>query len=965
MKRDASPGPDGLNVAFYRAAWPWIADDITTLVQEFFNSGTLPEHTNKTYIVLIPKKTTCLSPQDFRPISLCNVFYKIIAKSLAERCKNHLPHLIHHSQHAFIKGRNITTNIILAQEIAHSFQLRSWNFPGFMLKLDLAKAFDRIEWPFIAQALRRQGFHDHFVDLVINCMNSASFSVLVNGQPFGTFSAQRGIRQGCPLSPYLFVIAINELSICLQEALDNESLSGICLGPNCPPIHSLMFADDLIICGKADYTEASAIKQILENFCKLSGQTPNWSKSSILFSKKVSEPIKLQLKNLFPVPDLEPNTIHLGHPLIINQNDRIKAYDFIHQKFKIKLTTIKANKLNHAGRLAYIQSVFASIPIYYMAHVLLKKKLLAKITTIVRKFWWAGVQDEDASQPLHFRAWEDICRDKAQGGLGIKRIDLVNKSLLLKMAWSIVSQQDPLLSAILKAKYYPNNSFWTAPMHTPRSLFWASILKIKNDLHEHSFYQIANGNTNIWSHPWTTTWEDMHDRFQLSAPRNLIPNIVSDLWIPHTKQWDTQKIELFFGAESVHEFKNIQILNYQHEDYLCWDTSTSGCCTAKEAYLMLAKQNQTPTPTHGSRALPQSIIHILNIIWKHNLLQPRFKTFAWRLLRQALATGQRAGRFSQHIDEKCIRCGNIESDSHLFFSCDFARAVWFAGMPSIRTDQLPLGQHGVQQEVSSLITPSTSLQEIQRIITTMWFLWKARNDLRFNNKEWKVSQVLHAVKADMHITHISSQELLTQQPAPILPQNTTSPHGSTHAFFVGARCFVDASITPDVQRYNPRQAGLGIFIEAPQQSTLNKILIQATIETALDPLQAEAHALTLASAIIKTLQLPSVQYMTDSKLLATNLQREDPVTQAADWRIRHLLADFLYNSEMAVFSVIKIPRQGNPMAHSLAAQARTQAGFSACLYVCNNPTHSETCTVKSALQNIDWGGYCLNSVSCL
>jgi len=92
-------------------------------------------------------------------------------------------------------------------------------------------------------------------------MTSTSFSVLVNGQPFGAFSAQRGIRQGCPLSPYLFVTAINELSICLQEAMDNDSVSGIRLGPNGPPIHSLMFADDLIICGKADPIEVATIKK--------------------------------------------------------------------------------------------------------------------------------------------------------------------------------------------------------------------------------------------------------------------------------------------------------------------------------------------------------------------------------------------------------------------------------------------------------------------------------------------------------------------------------------------------------------------------------------------------------------------------------------------------------------------------------------------------------------------------------
>ena len=220
----------------------------------------------------------------------------------------------------------------------------------------------------------------------------------------------------------------------------------------------------------------------------------------------------------------------------------------------------------------------------------------------------------------------------------------------------------------------------------------------------------------------------MHDRLQDNAPRTSIPNIVSDIWIHHTKQWDTQKIELFFGPQSVQVVTKIQIINHHHDDYLCWDTSISGTCIAKEAYLMLANQNPAPINNQGIRALPQPILHILNIIWRNSLLQPRLKTFTWRLLRQALATGQRAGRFSQHIDEKCACCGNLETDNHLFFSCHFARAVWFAGTPSIKTDLLPQGPQGVQQEVSSLITPTTSMQEIQRLITTMWFLWKARND---------------------------------------------------------------------------------------------------------------------------------------------------------------------------------------------------------------------------------------------
>lgn len=136
MKMNAAPGPDGLNVAFYRAAWPWTTQDVHNLVVDFYNSGEFLEPLNCTEIVHVT---------DFRPISHTNVAYRIIAKSLANRLKDELPNYIHHSQHAFIQGRRITDNIMIAQEIGHSFNLKSFQQSAFMLKLYLAKAFDRIE----------------------------------------------------------------------------------------------------------------------------------------------------------------------------------------------------------------------------------------------------------------------------------------------------------------------------------------------------------------------------------------------------------------------------------------------------------------------------------------------------------------------------------------------------------------------------------------------------------------------------------------------------------------------------------------------------------------------------------------------------------------------------------------------------------------------------------------------------
>lgn len=176
---------------------------------------------------------------------------------------------------------------------------------------------------------------------------------------------------------------------------------------------------------------------------------------------------------MFPVADLNPNTMHLGHPIIFNHNDKSKAYDFILNKFRAKLTTLKANKLNHAGRLTYIKSVLASILIYYMSTVLFSKSFVGKINAIIRNFWWAGVQDDNPTSPTAFRSWDDICQPTTHGGLGIRDLHTINKSLIVDAAWNIATNKNPLLSAALKAKYYHNNSFWKANKSGPKSIFWS------------------------------------------------------------------------------------------------------------------------------------------------------------------------------------------------------------------------------------------------------------------------------------------------------------------------------------------------------------------------------------------------------------------------------------------------------------------------------------------------------------
>jgi hypothetical protein len=211
-------------------------------VSDFYANASLPTdlNHNQTFITLIPEKPNPVIPQDFRSIGLCNVIYKIVAKYLADRVQPHLPSYIYQTQSAFISGRHISSNVILTQEIIHSFTLKSWFSQAFLHKIDLAKAFDKLEWSFVTQALTRLGFNTHFINLIFTCISTSSLSILVNQQPTSYFNPQRGLRQGCPLSTYLFVIDISELSLRLQEQLHISNLQGVTLGPG--PLLYILFS---------------------------------------------------------------------------------------------------------------------------------------------------------------------------------------------------------------------------------------------------------------------------------------------------------------------------------------------------------------------------------------------------------------------------------------------------------------------------------------------------------------------------------------------------------------------------------------------------------------------------------------------------------------------------------------------------------------------------------------------------
>ena len=179
-------GPDGLPPLFYQKFWHMIGPDVTKGVLSCLNSSQVLSSINHTYITLIPKVRNPEKVTEFRPISLCNVIYKLASKVIANRLKLILPSIISDSQSAFVLGRLITDNILIAFETLHHMNSTKIGRDGAMaLKLDMSKAYDRVEWVFLEKIMGKMVFHNKFIGLIMSCISLVSYSLLVNGEPHG------------------------------------------------------------------------------------------------------------------------------------------------------------------------------------------------------------------------------------------------------------------------------------------------------------------------------------------------------------------------------------------------------------------------------------------------------------------------------------------------------------------------------------------------------------------------------------------------------------------------------------------------------------------------------------------------------------------------------------------------------------------------------------------------------------
>jgi hypothetical protein len=286
MAPTKAPGPDGFPTGFFQKNWEVLGEDVVQATLDTLNFGVMPSFLNMTNIALIPKVKNPTRVTEFRPISLCNVMYKVISKVLANRLKKILPFIISPVQSAFIPGRLITDNVLVAYETLHTMHTRMRGKKGFMtVKLDMSKAYDMVEWGFLKDVMSKLGFEQRWIDLTMMCVTTVRYAIVINGQPCGSIIPERGLRQGDPISPYLFLLCIEALSSMLMKANGDGALTRVPTSKRGPRISHIFFADDSLLFCRATRSQWQSLTNVLRRYEEASGQRLNSDKTSIFFSR--------------------------------------------------------------------------------------------------------------------------------------------------------------------------------------------------------------------------------------------------------------------------------------------------------------------------------------------------------------------------------------------------------------------------------------------------------------------------------------------------------------------------------------------------------------------------------------------------------------------------------------------------------------------------------------------------------
>jgi len=659
MHPSKAPGPDGFHAGFFQRYWHIVGKEVTETVLQVLEGNPMPFGLNDTFITLIPKVPSPQNATQFRPIGLCNVIYKVISKCIVNKLKEVLPDLISPVQSSFVPGRQITDNVILMQEAIHSMRCKRGNTGWMAIKLDLEKAYDRLRWEFIQDTLSRIRLPASLINVIMQCITSSTLNVLWNGVPTETFMPTRGIRQGDPLSPYLFVACIERLSQLIEASCAEGHWQALPFVRGGMKLSHLMFADDVVLFCKADLAQAQLLKECLHRFCEASGQKISTQKSKVYFSPNTNEAVIAEVCGLLAITHTKDLGRYLGVPVLHGRVTSSTFQDVV-TRVDQRLTGWKTKCLSLAGRATLIQSTLATIPAYVMQSTRLPRSICDLLDKKVRRFLWGGTAME---RKTHLVSWNMVTRERTQGGLGIRSMRQLNSAYLMKLGWRLTTEADTLWVRVLKDKYCRGRDLATNNRRlSTASNVWKGIQESMELTKKGLGITIGDGRTTeFWNHIWLDDYA-LRDRTQDPVPEDQQRYRVRDYWHPELG-WDWVTLSQFLPNTILHRLASVELLEDIVGDLPVWKVSQSGASEIKSAIQLIQGRDS------GN-------IEFWSRMWKIRTPH-RVRYFIWLLLHGRILTNAEKVRRRLGNHPQCDIClESVEDLQHLFRQCHHAQNVW-------------------------------------------------------------------------------------------------------------------------------------------------------------------------------------------------------------------------------------------------------------------------------------------------
>lgn len=692
MNCDSAPGPDGFTGHFYNQCWNIIKEDLIKAIQSFFRGHPIPSSWSATHLMLLPKAPNVSNMAQMRPISLCNFNHKIISHILMKRMSPILPVIISEEQTGFVPGRKMHDNIALAHDLVHDLD-RKVDGGNVIIKLDMAKAYDRLSWSFLIRILRAMGFSERWCDLIFRCISNCRYSVKWEGEIFGYFKSTRGVRQGDPLSPSLFIVAMEWFSKYLNDAMISEIILPYRTLHRAINISHLMFADDLLVFSNGKLDSIMALLDLLGKFCILSGEKLNPSKSQIIFSNGIDNISRDEICDITGFKATLLPITYLGVPLYKGRT-LVCHFQYLRDRMQKRIMGWAKRLLSMGGRIEIVRSVLSAMSIHAMLTLPVPLTVIDSMVTIMSAFIW----DTNGESRRHWISGTRLCTPKECGGLAIRHPRLMMQTFHAKRAWDFVIS-DSLWARFARSRFREGQS---------GSPLWNAISPFITNVKSLGTWKLGNGNT---------ACGDIGLFYGISVPSYIRYSSVRSIM---NNPGCISALRDSVPPEEQHVFETV-IFNDQ-EDRFVSKLTVDGSFTIKAYYNHLVDQSNRTRYPWGT------------IIWR-SWIPPKISCLLWKLYHNVVPTDEAITKLGLSIVSKCTCCTahTRETATHLFFEGELASSIW-SRLAAIFDRPRPHGKGSLlrfwlkgdmKDYMDNLASGMAGC--------VLWELWKARNDKIFND----------------------------------------------------------------------------------------------------------------------------------------------------------------------------------------------------------------------------------------